>query len=51
MYICVYIDGIPHDGIAEIDTALFAIMTSSAIIGIIYALICMVFNLIFFKKK
>ena len=49
--ICIYIDGIPRDITSTINPILFGVMSVLAVIGMIFAVFCFFFNLLFMKRK
>ena len=47
----VYTDGIPQDEISQINVYLFAVSIVLACLGIILAVVCLLFNSLFMNKK
>ena len=51
-YVAVHVGGIPQAAKPlVISLELFAIMTALSIAGVIFAVVCIVFNLVFRKKR
>ena len=46
-----YPEGIPREEVILIDVILFSVMSALAVVGVVLTVVCLLFNLIFMRKK